>query len=290
MPVSVFGTAMGAGLDQLLRTLVERDMQRKDKEDRKRRVDLDAQGMLERERQYNLHQAQLKSLDEDREERRQLAAEAAEAAGNNRLLDFEAKKQLDTRKQAAIDKFRNAATDDERMDARIELAGLGISTPNPPTPQRPLIVSPGASVLGPDNKPVFTAPNRPTSGGSSGKATPNQIMQAGRNALRDAQIEERNGMLPQGVTAQQRALELREQYLTDLGVDVPPRPVEVPPPVHDPRETASLGTGAITNIPKGPAQPPAAAPQETVMTKPIPGIPGAVAASKDGGKTWVRVK
>lgn len=152
-----------AGQDALLKALAERDARQRLEEDRARQAQLDEERRQQIQHQYEMQQAQLKSLDEDREERRKLAAEGAEFKGNQLLLQDEQKRKIDAAKRDAVNKFQSATTDQEREAARMELRMLGISVPNPPAPQRPMTVAPGATVYDPTTgKAKFTAPNRPT--------------------------------------------------------------------------------------------------------------------------------
>ncbi len=95
------------GTDELLQTLAQREAMRLMAEDRARRDRLDQETRSDRDRQYQFQQDQLKSIDDDRTERR----EAATAASN-----IEDQKRFAL--QAAVDAYRNATTPEEKAKWR----------------------------------------------------------------------------------------------------------------------------------------------------------------------------
>lgn len=70
-----------------------------------------------------------------------------------------------------------------------------------------------------------------------------------------------------------------------------PAPADTPPAVQSPAGADRQAPAAAQTPAAPPARRPAAAPAAAApLTKPIPSIPGGMAESTDGGKTWHRVK
>jgi len=268
-----------AGSDMIRQMVAEREADRMIREDRARREQLDADARANRAEDVAFRDRQLKSVDDDRDEARRIAN-----------VNAELKKKNDTDRDAAIQAYMTATTPEERERARVILeARHGVHIEAPPKPVAPTThtVAPGGALVGADGKVIYQAPPAAT---KTSKATPAQIMNAGRTALRDAQAEMANGTLPQGVTVQQRATELRDQYLEDLGVDDTKVRQSAPPPmVAGPGSTLAVGDGpgVVGHTPStghdirlpGPGAPPAAAPPRYALP---PSGPAPVAAPPSG--------
>lgn len=221
MPVSVFGTMLGQGLDTLLETLVRRDLMKRQKEEAERRDRLDK----ENQRRFDIQVS-----NDERDYQQRLVDKATARLDKQAAVKSKELEEEGFRNRQAD--FINALDPNVRIAAFESMQGRDIGI-DPKALARPK----SAEEIAAEQKAHLEAikneararaegqrlgaPPLGRSGGGPSKATPNQIMTAGRNALRDAQVEERNGMLPPGMTVQERAVELRTQYLTDLGVDVP---------------------------------------------------------------------
>jgi hypothetical protein len=261
-----------AATDTLLQTLAQRDAAARLEEQKQRQMQLDVEERADREAMRSHQAAQLRSLDEDRDERRRLASETAA----ERTAAARDKKAMEDLEQSAIWNYQNAPDAESKAKAR-ELLELQFKYrfQAPEKPATPFMhnVAPGATVLGPDGKPLYTAPDRPRAGsGDEPKpATPAQIRMATTSAVTSVE-RLKDDELPEGVSRDQLIKERRDQALADLGVDpakYPMQPVVRLPP----------GVGAGTTNTRGPVdaawQPiPQAPPKGTDINLPAEGPRG----------------
>ena len=253
MPINVWS----AGQDALLSTIARRDAERRLEEDRARRDRLDTEAFADRQRQREIQEAGIRSLDEDRDERRKLATEErGEKAAK-------AKREALNAAQIGelLDAYDAATTPEEKHAVGIKILNAGGKYTPPPraaAPQRPISVSPGATLLDPvTKKPFYTAPERPEKPSARSKDDPNlpQGTKAWIESIsqRGVPIEQARAELSQG-WAQQRAAHpnadlaaaasyLMKLYPADTGSSGTPR---VP-----------LGTAPAPETPQAAAPPPA---------------------------------
>lgn len=126
MPINVWS----AGQDALLDTIARRDAERRLEEDRARRDRIDQEALADRDRQRGIQEGQLRSIDEDRDERRRMAGEAAaekKAAGQAAALNAEQIGEL-------LDAYDAAQSPEEKHSIGLKILNAGGKYQAPPRP------------------------------------------------------------------------------------------------------------------------------------------------------------
>jgi hypothetical protein len=140
-----------AGQDALLQDLARRDAAKVAEEDRQRQIDSEQETSGLRQRQIGLQERQVAGQEADRAARISSAEQEVQA-------DAQAKAEFD----ALIQAYVTAEPDSpEQKSAAIKLTKFGAKLPEEP---KDTILSAGQVKLGPDNKPVASAPFAPRQG------------------------------------------------------------------------------------------------------------------------------
>lgn len=119
MPVNVWS----AGQDALLNTLATRDAARRLQEDRDRRDRLDQEVAADRARQREIQEGTLRSVEEDRVERRRMAGEQVAAKKAEQEANTAKQREID----AALQTFATAQDPQEKMRAAAVLDKYKVS-------------------------------------------------------------------------------------------------------------------------------------------------------------------
>ncbi len=109
MPINTWA----AGQDALLGFLAERDAKKRLSEDRERRDRLDAESAADRQQMRKIQEGQLRSVDEDRDARRQLLEEQGRAKTEQTAAAQRQQQEID----AALQVFATTQDETERMRA-----------------------------------------------------------------------------------------------------------------------------------------------------------------------------
>lgn len=268
------GNIWGAGQDALLNFLTDRDAERRLEEDRARRDRLDQENAADRSLGREIQQGQLRSIDEDREARRNTAAAtAAQKAQENAAI------QGALQVAAAATADPKAVAPEKLMEAMATLDFYNVDPKNlnslkPKTVEnRPVYErGPGGQIrqIGevPTNAHIVTPVNPPRPPAERPTVpTPAQATAARSQAQRIARQDERAGRIPPDMTLKQYEDELYRETLAGAGFDVPPAPPR--PPAQPPQGRAMTDSrpdkAVRPDIDLGPGGPPAAAPPPIQM-------------------------
>lgn len=126
MPVNVWS----AGQDALLGFLANRDAKQRLEEDRARRDRLDVEAQQDRQRQRDIQEGQLRSIDEDRQERRSILQQDRtdrEAKATREQAEAEERGRL-------LDAYDAAQSPEERYAIGVRLVNAGGKLPPEPKP------------------------------------------------------------------------------------------------------------------------------------------------------------
>ncbi len=289
-----------AGSDALLKALAERDARKRLDEDRARQMQLDEERRAQILAQQELQRGQLKSIDEDRDERRRMAGEAAEAAGTNALLKDETTRRGEAAKQAAVQAYKEAVAsgDDKAVQGAIaDLAVHGIRVPTPPASGGAgFTLSPGQQRFDATGKQIGSVPDRPRTG-PAGPSVPRSerelpqgvtdwldtltqfpTIQEARKALNEGWQQQRKHH-PE-VDLQKAAAYLDKSFPFGQSEDVAGGKMRAAAVVQPGGQPAPAVTPNAVPDTQGNVTP--------AIQKPIPGIPGGIAEFRNG--QWIRIK
>lgn len=296
---SILGTGLGVGYDALLDLMARREVTARRKRDEERQAKIDRET------------AQFRQSQEDRAnraEQRHLIAEANAQLNKQAAAVAKQKEEDDFRARQAS--FINGLDPNDRIAAfeSMQAKELGVDPRifAPPPPPASFTLSPGQKRFE-GGKEVASVPDRPRATGAGSKPTlsERQLPKGAKDWLNTLQqwptFGEATKAFNAGWAQQVKShpeidINKARDYLVKLYQSDSPAAKskgeglgkalaatvgvrESDKPFMDPTLTGGV-----------PAAPSAAAAEAQPMTAPIPGIPGGVAASTDGGKTWKRVK
>lgn len=255
MPINVFG----AGQDALLGFLAERDAKQRLAEDRARRDRLDQESFADRQRQRDIQEGQLRSIDADREERRG----EVKRLNDEKIAASEAKRNQDATVQTLVKEMLDPGTPQERKQAiGFELDRLQVSPSlidkylNPKPTTKPVYgVDPRAGTVKqfgevPVEAQVINVP-KTASTAEKPAFTPQHLLVLSQQSRRQAMNEARQELIdPSEIDA--RAHELENEGRATLGA--PLLPEARPKATAHPKDIMLPASGV------GAAAPPAAAP------------------------------